>query len=211
MHWLDITLLVVLAIGAILGARSGLLWQIARLVSFGIALYVCIYYHEPAASFLATYLADTAPAAITILAHVATFIVVYLVLHCFTLLLQRGLKVTRLKTLDRILGAGFGCLKVGLLAGAALMGMAIYATPQTDATLAESRLAPPLLQGMRAVTVAVPQEYKDELNTSLERIQQVGVEKAGQLSDAAARKSLEEQLRSLPPTTARSRDSSATR
>lgn len=195
MHWLDITLLVILALGALLGARSGLLWQVARIVTFGVAFYVCIYYHEPVAGLLGTYLTDTSPLLVSVLSYVATFCGVYLVLYGITLLLERALKASRLKTLDRLLGAGFGLLKAALLVGAVLMGLALYSTPQTDAAMADSRLAPVLLEGMRAVTVAVPQNYKDDLNASLERIRKEGIKRAGELSDEAARKTLEEQLK----------------
>jgi uncharacterized membrane protein required for colicin V production len=201
MHWLDITLLVVLAFGALLGARSGLLWQVARLVTFGVAFYVSIYYHQPVADLLGTYVTGTSPFVIGVLTYIATFLGVYLVLYGFTLLLQRVLKAARLKTLDRLLGAGFGLLKASLLLGIVLMGLAIYSTPQTDAAMADSQLAPVLLQGMRAVTVAVPQNYKDELNASLERIRKEGARRAGQLSDAAARKTVEDEVKRLttPP------------
>jgi membrane protein required for colicin V production len=208
MHWLDITLLVILALGALLGARSGLLWQVARIVTFGVAFYVCIFYHEPVAGVLTPYLTGASPVVISVLSYVGTFCAVYLVLFGFTLLLQRALKAARLKTLDRVLGAGFGLLKATLLAGAVLMAVALYPTPQTDAAMADSALAPMLLQGMRAVSVAVPQNYKDDLNASLERIRQEGIKRAGQLSDEAARKALEEQLKLAPAPARKSAESS---
>jgi membrane protein required for colicin V production len=198
MHWLDITLLVILALGALLGARSGLLWQVARIVTFAVAFYICIFYHEPVAGVLGPYLTGASPLVVSVLSYVGTFCAVYLVLFGVTLLLQRALKAARLKTLDRVLGAGFGLVKATLLAGAVLMVVALYPTPQTDAAMADSALAPVLLQGMRAVAVAVPQNYKDDLNASLERIRQEGLKKAGQLGDEATRKALEEQLK-LPP------------
>jgi membrane protein required for colicin V production len=200
MHWLDITLLVVLGLGTLLGARSGLLWQVARLVTFAVAFFVSIFYHEPIANLLGTFLTGTSPLFVSALAYGGTFLSIYLVLHGITLLLERALKASKLKALDRLLGAGFGLLKATLLAGAVLMGVALCATPQTDAAMADSKLAPVLLEGMRAVTVAVPQDYKDQLNASLERIRKEGVQRANDLSDAAARKALEDQLK-LPTIT----------
>jgi membrane protein required for colicin V production len=194
MHWLDITLLIVLALGALLGARSGLLWQVARIVSFGAAFYISIYYHEPIAGLVGNYVTDGSPLLIAGLAYVGTFLGVYLVLHIITLVLERGVRATRLKTLDRILGAGFGVLKATLLIGAVMMGLAIYSTPQTDAAMSESKLAPVFLEGMRAVAVAVPQDYKDQFNIALERIRQESLNRANQLRDSATRKALEDQL-----------------
>jgi membrane protein required for colicin V production len=194
MHWLDATILVVLAIGAIFGARSGLLWQVARLVTFGVSLYACIYYHQLVQDLLAGYLTDASPLLLGALSYVATFVAVYLLLYGITLLLERGLRRTRLKALDRFLGAVFGFAKAALLIGAALMAVAIFPTDATDAVLANSVLSPPLLQGMRAVTIAVPQQYRDELNASLERIKKEGADKADQLGHEAARRAIEDQL-----------------
>jgi membrane protein required for colicin V production len=204
MHWLDITLLIVLGIGALLGVRSGLLWQIARIVTFGVAIYVCLYYHDYAASLIAPYLLEgTPPTVATVAGYVVTFLGVYLVLYGITLILEKGLKVAKLKTMDRLLGAGLGILKAGLLAGAVLMGAAVFGTPQTDQMLAESRFAPVFLQVMRGVIVAVPQDYKDQLSAALERIKQAGVDRAQELGGAAARNAIEGQLPRGPGSTNR--------
>jgi membrane protein required for colicin V production len=212
MHWLDITLLVVLGIGALFGARSGLLWQIARIVTFGVAIYVCLYYHDYAASLIAPYLMEgTPPTVSTVAGYIVTFLGVYLVLYVITLILEKALKAAKLKTMDRLLGAGLGILKAALLAGAVLMGAAVFGTPKTDAVLAESRLAPVFLQGMRAVIVAVPQDYKDQLAAALERIKQTGIDRAQELSGAAARNALEGQLPHVPGATEREGDTRRSR
>jgi membrane protein required for colicin V production len=203
MHWLDITLLIVLGIGALLGARSGLLWQVARIVTFAVAIYVCLYYHDYAASLIAPYLTEGTPATVsTVAGYVVSFLGVYLVLYGITLILEKMLKAAKLKTMDRLLGAGFGLLKAGLLAGAVLMGMAVFAAPQTDEMLADSRLAPVFLQVMRGVIVAVPRDYKDQFTAALDRIKQVGLDRAQELGGEATRHAVEEQLR-VPGTTAK--------
>jgi membrane protein required for colicin V production len=204
MHWLDITLLIVLGIGALFGARSGLLWQIARIVTFAVAIYVCLYYHDFATSLITPYLMEGTPATVaTVAGYVITFLSVYLVLYGITLILERALKAAKLKTMDRLLGAGLGMLKAGLLAGAVLMGAAVFGTPKTDEVLAGSRLAPVFLQGMRAVVVAVPQDYKDQLAASLERIKQAGMDRAQELGGAATRNALEGQMPNVPASTRR--------
>ena len=52
MHWLDITLLIVLGIGAAMGFCSGLLWQIARVVSLAVSLYVAVVVNADAADWI---------------------------------------------------------------------------------------------------------------------------------------------------------------
>jgi uncharacterized membrane protein required for colicin V production len=190
MHWLDITLLIVLALGALLGARRGLLWQVTRILTFALAIYVCIYYHETVAAWIAPYLKDASALIVSILSYVAVFLVVYLVSYGLTLLLEAGVKAAKLKTTDRILGAGLGALKAALLSGAVLMGLAMVGIPQTDEAIARSQVAQVELQIMRGVIVAVPQDYKEQFKDARERIQ----EKASEVGNAAAQKAIQDQL-----------------
>jgi membrane protein required for colicin V production len=195
MHWLDITLLIVLALGALLGARRGLLWQVTRILTFALAIYVCIYYHETVAGWIAPYLKDASALIVSVLSYVAVFLVIYLVSYGVTLLLEAGVKAAKLKTTDRILGAALGALKAALLSGAVLMGLALVGIPQTDEAIARSQVAQIELQMMRGVIVAVPQDYKEQFAEARERIQKTGAEKARELADEATRRAIEEQLK----------------
>src|SRR5262249_22746577 len=103
-----------------------------------------------------------------------------------TRLLEKGLKKSKLKRMDRLLGAGFGVLKAALVAGAVLMIVTLFAPPAVDATLAESRVAGGLLHGLRGVVALVPEDYKAEFNAGLGRIRDAG--------EQQARKALEDGL-----------------
>src|SRR5581483_5757241 len=119
--------------GALLGARRGLLWQVARLVTFGLALYVCIFYHDHAVALLSPYLLDnTSPLVVSALAYGLTFLVVYLVGYGITVLIEKGVKAAKLKFTDRILGAVFGLAKASLVAGVILLAVAVVANPLAD-------------------------------------------------------------------------------
>lgn len=177
MHWLDFVLLLVLGFGALLGLRSGLLWQVARVLTFALAIYACIHYHTVAAGWLADHLSGLNEVTTYLLAYLVTFLTVYLVCFIVTHLMERALRAAKLKPVDRLLGAVVGVLKAGLVAGGVLLGVAVYATPASDKTLAESKIAPVLLKGMRVVILAVPQKYKDSLSETLDRVQKEGAEK----------------------------------
>ena len=178
MYWLDFVLLVVLGIGALLGARSGLLWQVARVVTFALAIYACVKYHHLAADWLEANLTGMSALVSGLLAYGVTFLTVYLVCFLVFHMLEKALRAAHLKPMDRLLGAAVGVLKAPLLAGAVLMGVALYATPQSDDTLAGSKIAPVLLQEMRVVIVAVPQKYKDDLVHTLDRLKKEAADKA---------------------------------
>ena len=52
MHWLDSTLLAILALGAGFGFMTGLLWQIARVASLALGLWASLLYHDQAAELI---------------------------------------------------------------------------------------------------------------------------------------------------------------
>src|SRR5438067_1346439 len=169
MYWLDFVLLLVLGIGAFLGARSGLLWQVARIVTFFLAIYACIHHHTEVAGFLLQHLRGASPTVTWLLAYLVTFLSVYAVCMLFTYLLEKALRAAKLKPIDRLFGALVGILKAGLLAGAILMGVALYDS-DADGALAESKVAPVLLKSMRVVIVAVPDDFKNSFEKAKERI-----------------------------------------
>lgn len=172
MHWLDILLLLVLAVGAAFGARTGLLRQVARIASFGVALYACLSFRRPALALLDLVMEGGTEVVREAVAGAVTFVVVYGFLYGLTLLLDARLRKSSLKVADRILGAGFGLVKTGLLAGAALLLVAVVADADTESALGRSRLAPVLLRGVRLTLAAVPPSYKEGAEAALDRVLQ---------------------------------------
>jgi membrane protein required for colicin V production len=173
-YWLDTAILAVLATGALFGALSGLLWQVARVLSCGVAVYASIYLNDWAAQALqefALHVAD--PRLAMVLAYLVVFVAIYLTLFCATLLLERAMTAVRLQPLNRLLGATLGGVKAGLLLGAVFLGMANYPHPSTRELLDRSALAPVLARGMQVVIIAVPQEYKDWLCNGVQTVRQV--------------------------------------
>lgn len=170
-NWLDQSIVVLLGIAVVFGAVSGFLWQLARLVTFGVAIYACIFWHEQVAGYLQPYLQISSPAALNVVSYLTTFLGVYLVLFSLTLLLEKTARVTRLKPMDRFFGAVFGAAKAALIVGAILTGLVLYPSAASERSIEESRLAPYLLRAMRTVITAVPKAYQDRLGETLERLQ----------------------------------------
>jgi len=184
MHWLDITLLIILGAGAALGAWSGLLWQIARIVTFIVAIYCCIFFHEPVAQFLSEQIDGTSDTGVgmKLLAYVVTFVGIFVVFYTTTWLIELGIKAAQLKMYDRLLGAAAGALKMSLVSGAILMGLAMYASDTVEDTFRESFMARGLLTGMSWVVAVVPEEYskecQDRLTQFSEKMAKEGIDKA---------------------------------
>lgn len=168
MYWLDTTIVAVLALGALLGALSGLLKQLARLVGLGIALVAAICLHDWAAERLQRHVLHDADPRITgLIAYVVVFLVIYLSILCATVLLERTATAARLQIANRVLGALLGTLKAALVLGAVLFGLSNYPDPRAQEVLERSQMAPFLSQSMEKLIAAIPAEYKEDLRSGL--------------------------------------------
>jgi uncharacterized membrane protein required for colicin V production len=184
MYWLDTTILAILGCGAVFGAVSGLLMQLARLVGFGVALYAAIYFNEGATSLLRdNALQEAEPWVAHLVAYVAVFLAVYLTILLLTVALERGMKAVRLQVINRVLGAALGAAKLGLLLGALFLGLTHYPSDATRDMLRKSTLAPLLAEGAETLVSAVAAEWGSELQATGTSLRQA-VERP--LSEAAA-------------------------
>jgi uncharacterized membrane protein required for colicin V production len=166
MHWLDNTILAVLAAAAVLGAYSGLLMQVFRLVGFGVALYAATTFNAGATAWLQeSWMRGADERACTFVAYGGVFLGVYLAIFLATLVLERGLKAAQLQYLNRSLGAALAVAKMSLLIGVVCYGLQQFPNPQTKQVLEDSSMAPLLAKGVEQAVAAVPAEYKDELTT----------------------------------------------
>src|ERR1051325_2868989 len=115
MHWLDILILVVLGVGAAMGFCTGLVWQIARVVSLAVSLYVAIMLNTPIADWLSQQGMSLSPAVDRLAAFVVVFLAVYLVLYLITRAIHKAIKASKLETLDRMLGGLLGAVKMAAI------------------------------------------------------------------------------------------------
>jgi membrane protein required for colicin V production len=178
-YWLDTVIVAILIIGAIFGALSGFLWQIARVATIGVAIYASIYLNEWATQLLQDMALQGADPRISmVLAYLLVFVAIYVVFFLATVLLERGMMVVRLEPLNRLLGGALGVVKAGLILGAIFLGMASYPHPNMQEILDPSALAPALADGAQLVIVAIPQEYKDWLCEGLKNLREMARQKA---------------------------------
>jgi membrane protein required for colicin V production len=173
MHWLDSSILAVLAAAAVLGAYSGLLMQVFRLVGFGVALYAATLYYGGATEWLKDNLMRGADArTCSLVAFGMLFLGIYLAIFLITLLLERGMRATQLQFVNRCLGATLAVFKVGVLIGT--ICYSIQQLPYQPATqmLEESAMAPLLVKGVEHALLAVPAEYKTEWTNAWNQVRE---------------------------------------
>src|ERR1041385_2593282 len=100
MHWLDIIVLVLLGVGAAMGFASGLLWQVARVVSLALSIYLALVTNAGLSEWLNDQWKDVNPVVNRVIAFIAVFLAVYVFLYWVTGLVHRAIRATKLETLD---------------------------------------------------------------------------------------------------------------
>jgi membrane protein required for colicin V production len=184
-YWLDAVIVAIVLIGAAFGALSGLVWQLARVASFGVAIYAAIYLNEGATRILQEQVLQGAdPRVAMVLAYLLVFLVIYLAFFAATVLLENCITAVCLQPLNKALGAGLGAVKAALVLGAVFLGMASYPHAETQEVMQRSHLAPALAEGTQLVIVAIPQEYKDWLSEGIENLRELARNKVTALGTA---------------------------
>ena len=185
MYWLDTTILVLLIAGAGLGAWTGLLKQIVRVVGLIAALAAAVFLHSWAADGLQqSVLQGSNPVVADGLAYGLVFLVVLLAFQLTAMMIDRFLKAAKLKWADRVLGFLVGALKAALILGAiALAAMVFPPNQATKEAIQQSRIAPALAAGVDLAIQAVPSTYTEKLRDGFNKLKQDTDRKAQELRD----------------------------
>jgi membrane protein required for colicin V production len=160
MNWLDVVLLLVLAVSLMTSFRKGFSREVIGLVTGIAALILGIGLYGTAGAFLLPYVNTPASA------HFAGFFVVFFAVLLLGAVVNhivgRFLKVTGLSFVDHALGAAFGLVRGILVAVALIMGMMAFSPGERppDAVV-ESRLAPYVASASRVVVAVAPHELKE--------------------------------------------------
>jgi uncharacterized membrane protein required for colicin V production len=173
MHWLDSTMVALLAAAAVLGAWSGFVMQVFKLVGFGAALYAASCLNAWGSSWLASGLMRGAETRVcSAVAFALTFLLIYLAIFLTSLLLERGVEATQLQFLNRSLGAALAVSKMAVLLGALAYGLQRLPLESVKQVLEESVVAPLLAQGAENVVNVIPDDYKNEWQLGWQQVQE---------------------------------------
>ncbi len=185
MYWLDTTILVLLIAGAGLGAWTGLLKQIVRVVGLIAALAAAVFLHSWAADGLQqSVLQGSNPVVADGLAYGLVFLVVLLAFQLTAMMIDRFLKAAKLKWADRVLGFLVGGLKAALILGAIALAVMVFPPNQaTKDAIQQSRIAPVLAAGVDLAIQAVPSTYTEKLRDGFNKLKQDTDKKAKELRD----------------------------
>jgi membrane protein required for colicin V production len=163
-NWFDILLLVVIAISIIIGAIRGFVRQIVGLFAVIVGLILAIKFYSYGAKIF-TFIRND------VLAQLLGFFLIFVVVLCLgwtiNILLAKAIRGP-FKSLNRLLGAGFGFIKGVLICCVIVFGFLIF--PVNTQALEESELAPYCMEIANAAYNLIPQELKDKFNEAYQEI-----------------------------------------
>jgi membrane protein required for colicin V production len=160
MNWLDILLLLILAASVFTSFRKGLSREVIGLVSVVLALLFGTWFYGMAGGYLLPYVSSRAAA------NLAGFFLVFCAVLVLGALVSfavgKFLKVTGLRFVDHVLGAGFGVVRGTLIAVALVMGIMAFSPAGRPAdALVNSRFAPYAADAARVFAAVAPYELKE--------------------------------------------------
>jgi uncharacterized membrane protein required for colicin V production len=168
MHWLDSTLLALLALGAGVGFMTGLLLQIARVAGLGVALWATLFLNVQAVELIQEFLLRDADAnLVKASAYVVVFLVVYFLLLLVTRFAKSLVVASGFAWMDRCLGACLATAKTAAILGAVCLLVSRATNPTAREVMERCTVAPALSRGMEAALVMIPDDYKKSLADSL--------------------------------------------
>ena len=120
MNWVDLTVLIILALFGLRGFFRGFFREVFSLVGLVVGFMVAAAYERPAAAFIASYW-NTSPLLLKGAAFIAIFFSVYFLLNLAGWLLHRSEKLLFMKTLNRT-----GGIAIGMGKGTALAALGVF-------------------------------------------------------------------------------------
>ena len=179
MNWLDILIAAVVLISLVTSIIKGLTRELVTLAAVVLGILGALWWYPEVARHLEPYTSSAAVAGFG--AFILIFFAFLLLGWLISKILSSIVKASGLRWFDRFLGAAFGLLRGMLIAAALVLAIVAFAPGKRPIeTVAESRLAPTVLQCARAIVALAPRKLKDGFQNGLERVRKVWREAPGE-------------------------------
>jgi membrane protein required for colicin V production len=164
MKTVDIVLILFLTLLTALGLWSGLVWQLYRIVSIVLAIFLSARFAQPIADAMGTAVIESERWRLFI-AYIVVFILVVIACYLVGRLLKNLINKAKLGSLDIVLGGLFGLLKGALIAGVILCGVIRYFPEDSGPVQAvhEATFAPPLVNATRTLWGILPEDFRQDV------------------------------------------------
>jgi membrane protein required for colicin V production len=172
MNWLDVALLIVLAVSIISSFMKGFSREVIGLVTVVAAILLGSWFYGIGGALFQPYVSSRAVG--NFCGFVVVFAGILLLGKLVAYVMAKFVKAARLTFLDRFLGVCFGVVR-GILVGIALV-MVVMAFPARDApprSIVDSRVAPYVVDASRVLAAVTPYELKQGFHRSYKRVKEI--------------------------------------
>ncbi len=168
MNWLDFVLAAIAGISVGTGLWKGFFRLSIGLAATVLSILMASWFYGMAAAFFTPYLKEES------LANFLGFISILLVVQVTGLLLAKILSVSFKKAglgwLDRLLGGFFGLVRAVLISSVFVMILTAFSWNPPPAAVAESSLAPYVMEGAQILVYLCPHEIRDGFHSNYEKL-----------------------------------------
>ncbi len=160
MNFLDLGILIIMALTTVRGFLKGFIQGMAGLLGFIVSFFLASLYYRDLAIWLARYLPDHR-ILLAILCFVVLFGLGFFLIHVIAIMTRGAIRLALLGWLDRALGGVFGLIK-GTVIIVILLSLLMLFSPKTSPLIKESRLFPPMLTLTEKLAVLIPYRIKTD-------------------------------------------------
>lgn len=171
MNWLDILLVVIILVCIIEGFKKGLARTGLGFVATIFGLFCGLWFYGVVGSFFSGLVHSKEIA--NLIGFLVIFLGIVLLGFLLSLLIERVIKMVHLGWLNRLLGGAFGFLRGVLVAAVIVLAMMAFSTKPPPQSVANSRVAPYVIDTARMLVAAAPLEMKNAFVNSYDRIKQI--------------------------------------
>jgi membrane protein required for colicin V production len=163
MNFLDIGILIIIALTTIRGFFKGFIQEVAGLLGIIFSFYLASYYYKDLALKAAHYLSNH-QIILEIFCFILIFLICLLLFHFLAVMARGAIRIVLLGWLDRILGGIFGLIKGAVIIFFLVTILTVF-HPKSAALVKDSRLFPPILAFTGEITLFIPHKIQgDYLN-----------------------------------------------
>ncbi len=159
LNWLDVVFIVLILVSTIFGIIKGLVRELLSLAFFVLAVVLSFLFFRDLGRGMGASIRDKQIA--NLVAFGAIFLFVLMLGVLVTWIARRIFSVDPLRSLDRVLGAGFGFLRGVLISGVIVYLLVVF--PVNERMIHASKLSPLLLRTVNIALRAIPGEYRQRV------------------------------------------------